>query len=137
MLARKNVLLISVAYIVYLVSLFAIGMFCHNSWCEMREDGILVLTLYALFPLAIIFFLSLITYRMKEEIFRAWWNFARWLVPVIIIATITIQFMPRNGGFFNMDALIYLLVLAPLYAILILGSLWRIFRTYRKLKKVS
>ena len=93
--------------------------------------------LLAVFVSPPIFLFSLITYRMKEEIFRAWWNFARWMVPIIILATIIIQFMPRNGGFFNMDSLIYLFVLAPLYAILILVSLWRIFRTYRKLKKVS
>ena len=59
----------------------------------------------------------------------------RWMVPLLIFATIAIQFVPSNRGFFNMDALIYLLVLAPLNAILILVSLWKIVRTYVKLKK--
>ncbi len=87
---------------------------------------------FFIFP---IFLLSLITFWMKEEVFRAWWNFARWMLPVIVLATVLIQFMPSNRGFFNMDGLIYLLVLAPLYAILILGSLWKIVRTHQKLKK--
>jgi hypothetical protein len=90
-----------------------------------------------LFGTLSIFFLifSLLTYRMHDDIFRAWWSFARWMVPIIILATIAIQFMPNNHGFFNMDALIYLLVLAPLYVILILVSLWKIFRTHLRLKK--
>lgn len=79
--------------------------------------------------------LSLITYKMHDEVFHAWWSLARWMVSVIVVATMLIQFVPKNGGFFNMDALIYLLVLAPLYAIFILGSVWKIFRKYRELKK--
>ena len=114
------------------VKLCTIGGFNSNCWDILGDAELIIL------PIAtVIFLLSLITYWMKEEIFHAWWNFARWMVPIIILATIAIQFMPRNGGFFNMDSLIYLMVLAPLYTILILVSLWKIFRTYRKLKKVT
>lgn len=134
-MTKKSILAVSFVYIAYLISLFAVGIFCKKNWCELREDGILVSILYGLFPLAIIFFLSLLTYRMREEVFHAWWNFARWMVPIIIVATIVIKLMPSNGGFFNMDALIYLLVLAPLYSIFILTSLWKIFRAYRATKK--
>jgi hypothetical protein len=81
--------------------------------------------------------LSLLTYRMHDEVFRAWWNFARWIVPVIAFATLLANIMPSNRGFFNMDALIYLLVLAPLYAVFILVSLWKIVRTYRELKRAK
>jgi succinate dehydrogenase/fumarate reductase cytochrome b subunit len=90
-----------------------------------------------LIPILPLLLLSLITYKMREEVFRAWWNFARWMLPVIMIATLLINLMPSNRGFFNMDALVYLLVLAPLYAIFILVSLWKIVRTYRKLKKIQ
>lgn len=82
-----------------------------------------------------LFLLSLITYKMQDEVFRAWWNFARWMVPVIILATLFVNMMPRDGGFFNMDGLIYLFVIAPLYAILALVSLWKIFCKYRELKR--
>lgn len=90
--------------------------------------------IFILFSLAVLFPFSIITYFMHDEVFRAWWSLARWMVPTIAVATILIEFVPKNGGFFNMDALIYLLVLAPLYAVFIIGSLWKIVRTYRKLK---
>ncbi len=110
--------------------------YCHDSFAIIDNlASVVVFPLGA--PSLAILLLSLLTYRMHDEVFRAWWNFARWMVPIIIFATIAIQFMPSNGGFFNMDSLIYLMVLAPLYTILILVSLWKIFRTYRKLKKVS
>lgn len=84
---------------------------------------------------AISIFFSSITYFMREEIFIEWWNFARWVLPVVVLANIMIFTMPSNGGFFNMDGLIYLMVLAPLYSILILGSLWKIIRAHLRLKK--
>ncbi len=83
------------------------------------------------------FLLSILTYRMRDEVFRAWWNFARWMVPIIILATFAVNAIPSNGGFFNMDALAYPLFLGPLYLILILVSLWRIIRTHLRSKKVS
>ncbi len=101
----------------------------------LRDAELVILPIVTL--IIIILLLSLITYWMKDEVFRAWWNFARWMVPIIILATVAIQFVPRNGGFFNMDSLIYLMVLAPLYTVLILVSLFKIFRTYRKLKKAA
>jgi hypothetical protein len=108
---------------------------CYDHWCEIRESGFAVEMLYFLSFLFPFFLFSLITYRMHDEVFHAWWNFARWMAPVIMLATIGIQFVPSNGGFFNMDGLVYLLVLAPLYTLLIIVSLWKIVRTYIKTKK--
>lgn len=82
------------------------------------------------------FLLSLLTYFMRDEVFRAWWNFARWMVPIIILATFAVNAIPSNGGFFNMDALAYPLFLGPLYLILILVSLWKIVRANRKNKSL-
>jgi small-conductance mechanosensitive channel len=90
-----------------------------------------------LIPILPLFLFSLLTYRMHDEVFRAWWNFARWIVPIIALATLLANMMPSNRGFFNMDALIYLLVLVPLYAVFILVSLWKIVRTYRELKRAK
>src|SRR3989344_5364680 len=42
-----------------------------------------------------LFILSLITYKMRDEVFRAWWNFARWWVLVIIAVTL---FLQNAGG---------------------------------------
>lgn len=32
------------------------------------------------------FLLSLITYKMRDEVFRAWWGFARWWIPLSMLA---------------------------------------------------
>ncbi len=83
-----------------------------------------------------LFFLSLITYKMQDEVFRAWWNFARWWVPVIILATLGVNLGINalgsgadmfDRGFSNM-------FIGLLYAIFVAVSLWRIFRKYRELK---
>lgn len=42
-----------------------------------------------------VFLFSLITYKMREEVFRAWWNFARWWVPLSIFLTLI---MPGSSG---------------------------------------
>ena len=53
---------------------------------------------FALFLAPLLFLLSLITYRMKDEVFRAWWRFARWWVPVIIAVTLFVQNAGGGGG---------------------------------------
>ncbi len=138
MVTKRNVLLISLVGTLLILALFVLTVtdFCYNS--VSCSNFFIVwhpwnIAEYFFFTPPILLF-SLVTYWMKDEVFRAWWNFARWMVSIIIFATIAIQFMPSNGGFFNMDSLIYLMVLAPLYTILILVSLWKIFRKYRELK---
>lgn len=138
---KKNVLIASGIVTLFLASLFILGSDscyssprCHgisksNVFAIFNDDNLL-----AAFVFPPLFLLSLLTYRMQDEVFRAWWNFARWLVPIIVLVTVLVNLMPSNRGFFNMDALVYLLVLAPLYAILILVSLWKIVSKYRELK---
>ena len=108
--------------------------YCYSSITDKIPDA-LMLSMGSIMILLLL--LTLATYRMHDDVFRAWWNFARWMVPIIMFASIAIQFVPSNGGFFNMDGLIYLFVLAPLYAALIFGSLWKIVQKYHELKKVS
>jgi len=142
MSTKKNVFIVSGVATLFIASLFILGSdscYASPSCRGLQESSVFdvlnddnVMATFIFIPL---FILSLITYKMRDEVFYAWWNFARWLVPVIIVATFLVNMMPSNHGFFNMDALIYLLVLAPLYAILILVSLWKIVRTYLKLKK--
>lgn len=111
------------------VKLCKMGGLNSDCWDILHDAELVVLPI-----VTFLFLLSLITYKMREEVFRAWWNFARWMLPIIILATVLVNLMPSNHGFFNMDALAYLLVLAPLYAILILVSLWIIVHKYRELK---
>lgn len=81
------------------------------------------------FPLISIFSLSIITYKMRDEMFQAWWSFAKWFVPIIIVITF---FLYRNGesggsglsgigsGFGEF------VILVTLYALFIIISLVRI-----------
>lgn len=138
---KRGVFAISLSYVLFLVALYVLSLLnlsrvdCYaHSWCRDYVGVFLSLVVFGFFPLFPAFLLSLITYKMQDEVFRAWWNFARFMVPIIMLATLLVNMMPRDGGFFNMDGLVYLLVIAPLYAILTFVSLWRIVRKYLELK---
>lgn len=93
---------------------------------------------YALMPLLPLLVLSLITYKMRDEVFRAWWNFARWWVPVIIVLTFLLNNASgTGGGYLGMGQDFIFLIQGILYTILILGSLWKIIRTHLQLKKAG
>lgn len=82
-------------------------------------------------------FLSLITYKMKDEVFQAWWRFARWWVPVIIAVTLFLQNAGGGGGLGIGGAVsgaFDALVLGILYAIFIITSLVKIMNAYLKTK---
>lgn len=52
-----------------------------------------------LMPFFALLLLSLITYRMREEVYRAWFRFARWYVPIaMLLILITPEY---GGGLFN------------------------------------
>lgn len=78
-----------------------------------------------------IFLLSLITYRMKDEVFRAWWGFARWWVPVIIVVTLLLE-NAGGGGTLGMNKDFTAFILIILYSIFGIVSLVKIVRTYLK-----
>lgn len=84
---------------------------------------------YLFFLSAPIFLLSIITYRMKDEVFHAWWGFARWWVLVIAVVTILLNNM-GGGGTLGMNKDFTAFVLIILYSILIIVSLVKIIRTY-------
>ena len=67
---------------------------------------------------------------MKEEVFRTWWNFARWWVPVIIIATLLLENAGGGGGWGISSGIFEFAVLWLLYIIFIVTSLVKIVRAY-------
>lgn len=86
-----------------------------------------------------ILLLSLITYKMRDEVFRAWWRFARWFVPVIIAVTLLLENAGGGGGIGISGAVssaFDILILGILYAILIIISLIKIFNAYFKTKNI-
>lgn len=127
---KRIVLNVSLCYIAYFALLFFTTYFCSSSWCDFQEDGLFGVILYLFLPLAPVFLLSLITWKMREEVFTAWWNFARWWIPVIIATTIFANTSLQNRHGYLGDLGFGLMVISIPYVILVVGSLYRIIKTY-------
>ncbi len=70
----------------------------HNKICFRFFDSYITQTIAILLLLPPpLLFLSLLTYRMRDEIFRAWTAFARWWIPLSMIAILV---TPRESGGF-------------------------------------
>lgn len=137
--------LIGVAFLLLGFALHSSSCF-HDALCREISDyfepvfdnifsvGIMMGTLFAL-PL---FFLFLLTYRLHDSVFRAWWNFARWFAPIIVVVTLLLEGMGSGGGMGIGGAIssgFNIFVISILYVILIGVSLWKIFRANRRLEK--
>ena len=73
---------------------------------------------------------------MKNEVFRAWWGFARWFVPVIIAVTLFVQ-NAGGGGAWGMNGGAFdAIFIGIFYFIFILVSLIKIVRAYLKTKEI-
>lgn len=135
---KKNILIISSLYIFYFAALYFVSATCNGSnWCDVREDSIFGLILFTFAPLVFLFLFSLITYKMRDEIFRAWWGFAWWWTLIIIVVTLFLQNASDGGGLGIGGAVsgaFDAFVLGILYVILVLVSLIKIVRTYFKLR---
>ena len=78
---------------------------------------------------------GIVVYRMKEEVFRAWWNFARWFVPIIILVTFLQNTVHQQSGLGGVaQGSFDLFVLMVLYIIFILVSSIKIIRAYKRTK---
>lgn len=134
---KRNVLIISSAYAIFFLVIFMLGEYCDSAWCRVHDDDPLGIIFFFLLPLLPLFFLSLITYRMKEEVFQAWWGFAWWWVLVIIAVTLFLQNAGGGGGIGISGAVsgaFDVLVIGILYVILVVTSLVKILRAYPKNK---
>jgi hypothetical protein len=138
---KKIVLWVGLIGVVVLALLFSLGTTtCYRSpVCDKIADSIPNNdNLKIIFLAPPIFLLSLITYKMRDEVFRAWWNFARWWVPVIILVTY-LQSTQNGGGGMGiggaMSSAFDAIILGFFYVVLVIVSLWRIVRKYRQLKR--
>ncbi|MBI2439453.1 MAG: hypothetical protein HYV45_02545 [Candidatus Moranbacteria bacterium] len=131
---KKSVLFISFAYIVYSIILVLVSINCqsHTDWCNIREDDPFGRVIFVFMPLFPVFLLSLLTYKMKDEVFQAWFRFSLWFVPIIIVFQYI--FMNSGGGGYigNNDFAIFFTSI--FYIIFILVSLIKIIRAYKRTK---
>ena len=141
-MTKKNILWISVVGSLLFLSLIFLleSHTCSREWMWCREyiwnSSNLILRLLLVTPPLLLF--SLLTYRMRDEVFNAWISFAKWFVPVIILITLIIQSGSGggSGGFSGaVSGWFDAMIIGLLYIIFIIISLWKIIRAYRKTKK--
>lgn len=126
MLTKKIILSISGIVSILLVFIDYMGTYqiCGGS------PGLCVDTLFSssmvLFVFPFIFLFSLITYFLKESVFRAWVNFAKWWVPLqILLVLITPE---SSGGYFVsiVDKQFVALILSGIFAVIsLLIVIWK------------
>ncbi len=121
---KKIVLWFSAVYAGCFVGAFLISeVICKAKWCRIHDDDFIGLTLIIFSPFIPVFLLSLITYKLREEVFRAWWNFARWFVPIIMLVTFLLNSTHRGGGISGAVAGSFnIFVVGVLYAIFVITS---------------
>jgi hypothetical protein len=141
-LTKKNVLILSLIGSIFAATVFLVGTnFCYqNEICRgvrnMSGNENLIVTF--VFPLMFIF--SLITFWMKEEVFRSWFKFAGWSVPLVVITAIWLNTLPESGGFFNLDNAIILLamiIMGVIFAIVSISNILFSWLKYYKNKDVT
>lgn len=130
---KKNVLIVSAiggGLFIFLLTALLVD-FCgqYRNVCKVIYTPVA----YIFFSFPFIFLLSLLTYWMKNEVFHAWWSFARWWVPVIIGVTLLLGNM-GGGGTLGMNKDFTAFILIILYSIFIITSLVKIVRTYLRTK---
>ena len=81
----------------------------------------------------IILFFSLLTYKLGEKVFIAWWKFARFAIPLVfaLVVIINLRLHHTPGGWLNMDTQIDSMLVIAIYGIFALGSLIQIYRGYK------
>ncbi len=140
---KKKALVVSAAYTVFFITVFLVGELCNSTWCRIHDDDPLGLIFFIFLPLLPTLLLSLLTYKMRDEVFRAWWDFARWFVPVIIAVTLYIGSIGSEGrypGANGASLSVYYIYQSQffisffLYYIFILISLARITHVYLRSK---
>lgn len=72
------------------------GMCLSDLVCSRPHDDSLSLILLPTIPL---FIFSLVTYKMREKVFQAWWNFARIWIPISMLAILLSPSSTHNWMF--------------------------------------
>jgi len=116
---------------------FLVSLLCEEDMCRIHDDSVLGWMLLNFIFLIPIFIFSLITYKMRQEVFQSWWRFVRWFAPVIILVTFLINSQRQSGGMGISGAIrssFNLFIIGIFYAIFIVTSTIKIILTYRDKK---
>jgi len=72
--------------------------YCYShGWCMWFRDFRSSFGIYfVIFPLVFLF--SLVTYKMRDEVFKSWSTFSAFCVSIFILMMILLQIIPDDGG---------------------------------------
>lgn len=128
---KKVVLCVSVLGTLFMLLLLILGTrACFTNYtCDRLSEVILDDRLQFVFVFPVMLILSLITFWMKEEVFRSWAKFSLWFVPILIISTFVFS---GSGDAFQsaFDGM----ALGLLFSIYVIWSIVRIVGTYKRTK---
>ena len=135
---KKYTLVISTLYLVFFIGIFVLDSICHSSWCRIQDDDFFGRVFFFCLPLLPVFFFSLITYRLPEQVFQAWWRVAVWFVPLLIVITYFLNSSHQQSGFGGVaQGSFYFAIQFFLYTAFIFTSLIKIFFAWRRVKGSS
>ena len=92
-------------------------------------DFINKIQLAFLFSFVILVF-SLITYKLPARVFSAWWQFAKFAIPVVLCVSLLVNMGILHSSFGAWQNMLDVPVIILLYLLFILGSLIQIIRGY-------
>ncbi len=94
LISKRNIIILSLIYLIFLAGVLIFGDKCYsNLWCRMNLNEFLNLVILASSPFIPLSLLSVLTYRMRQEIFDTWISFAKWWIPLSILL---ILFVPEE-----------------------------------------
>jgi hypothetical protein len=138
---KKIVLFVSLLITLFFLFLIVLGFdSCYgNLSCRVIRDAFfpndwLIVTIIA--PVVLVF--SLITFWMKDVVFKAWWKFASWYVPVVAILTVFLELYAQGkGGYMgNMDQWFFNMFLFLLGIIFVIVSTVKIVSVHNSSKNL-
>lgn len=128
---KKNMLFLSSVGSLLLLGLIylPVGDYCYShNWCQKILDlrGFIGPSL-AIFPIILLF--SLITYKMRDEVFNSWKKFSIWYVPIFILLAFIMANQSHGGdfsgvvsGWFNTIILLFFLGLFFIISLILIIS---------------
>lgn len=134
---KKNVLFLGIVALMIPILLWILeakfGLNCryiNENGHTTKYCGVVTLSLL---PVILLLPFSFILHFFRDEVFTAWWSFAKWWVPMIIGVTLFLNSL-GGGGTLGMNNDFTAFILIILYSIFIITSLVKIVRAYLRTK---
>jgi len=128
--------LLGTLFFVFLASLEFSNNCDFYNLCE-KTYGMIHFIGFDMFLLPVVFFFSLITYKMRAEVYKSWFNFSCWYLIPFILFSIFLMNNTSGGGYIMSGGYFNALLLFFLLFIYFLISLILIISKHFSLKKIN